>query len=266
MGGPVIVRQGVPAHLREFVAGIVGYDESAGAGGVRRAQPASSLAILEISFTNALVIRGAAQRGFFAGIAMAPIDTHFHGRHASVQVYFTPLGACRLVMPGRDSANNVVALSDLDPVVARDVPDALAAAATWPERFAVVENMLTARVHDARPLDPIAAAVWTELRRSGGRAPIAGIAEKLGVSARHVHSRFGAVVGVSPKSAAQLMRFERAHGRLGGAVPLAEMAASLGYADQSHLAREVRRFSGDPPRVLADAARPTAFTAIGIRA
>jgi AraC-like DNA-binding protein len=36
-------------------------------------------------------------------------------------------------------------------------------------------------------------------------------------------------------------------------VPLAEVAASCGYADRSHLSREIVRLRGDPPRALVRA-------------
>jgi Helix-turn-helix domain len=77
---------------------------------------------------------------------------------------------------------------------------------------------------------------------------------------RHLAARFERDVGVSPKQAARLIRFEAARRRL-GAVPLARLAAEHGYADQAHLAREFRALAGTPPTafpILQDDAGPPA--------
>lgn len=75
-------------------------------------------------------------------------------------------------------------------------------------------------------------------------------------------TRFRDQVGLSPKAAAGVVRFERAAADLGRR-PRAEVAVAHGYADQSHLTREVVRYAGEPPRVLEAARRPTAYTASG---
>ena len=77
-----------------------------------------------------------------------------------------------------------------------------------------------------------------------------------------MRARFDAVAGVPPKIAAQIVRFERLHAEL-GRWTLGELAARHGFSDQSHLAREVRRFAGESPLALARARRPTAFTVLG---
>ena len=60
------------------------------------------------------------------------------------------------------------------------------------------------------------------------------------------------------------MRFEYAAADLGRR-SLAEVAVAHGYADQSHLTREMVRYAGEPPLVLEAARRPTAHTALGNR-
>ena len=47
-----------------------------------------------------------------------------------------------------------------------------------------------------------------------------------------------------------------------GRLPLAELATTSGYADQSHLAREFARFAGASPTALLAAAVPTPHTAL----
>jgi AraC-like DNA-binding protein len=59
-----------------------------------------------------------------------------------------------------------------------------------------------------------------------------------------------------------VIRCARARRDLGRLAP-AEVAARHGFADQSHLHRDVVRFAGETPAELAEARRPTARTAIG---
>ncbi|MBO1418112.1 helix-turn-helix domain-containing protein, partial [Streptomyces sp. FH025] len=53
-----------------------------------------------------------------------------------------------------------------------------------------------------------------------------------------------------PKTLARILRLQRALGLARAGVPLADTAARTGYADQSHLAREVRELAGVPVTVL----------------
>ncbi|PQM48359.1 hypothetical protein C1Y40_01426 [Mycobacterium talmoniae] len=97
---------------------------------------------------------------------------------------------------------------------------------------------------------------WSARR---GRAPVGALAERVGVSTRHLSTLFRREVGRTPKTVAMLMRFEYAAARIADAarrrqrVDLAGIAADAGYCDQAHLTREFVRFTGVSPRVwLAD--------------
>jgi AraC-like DNA-binding protein len=81
-------------------------------------------------------------------------------------------------------------------------------------------------------------------------------------SHRHTTTRFTHQVGLGPKAAASVVRFERTAAELGNA-PLAELAHRRGYADQSHLSRDFLKYTGETPTAHARAARPTAYTALG---
>jgi transcriptional regulator GlxA family with amidase domain len=84
---------------------------------------------------------------------------------------------------------------------------------------------------------------------------VADLAAGTGWSGRHLASRFRAEIGLTPKAAARVVRFDRARRRLvehvSGAgqagYQLADLAAETGYFDQAHLAREFRALAGVPP-------------------
>ena len=61
--------------------------------------------------------------------------------------------------------------------------------------------------------------------------------------------RFRAELGVTPKTAARIFRFERACGLLSHLrQPLADVAAACGYADQAHMTRDWSAFTGASPK------------------
>lgn len=269
--GPVIIRHPVPPPLHGIVAGIVGYDETAPPGGLVRVQPAGTLLVLEVSFTTPLHIRTlsadseaeVAHGAFLAGLMTGPVRTVFFGRHASVQIYLTAIGAHRLLgVPGRETAGHVQSVADLLPRWGQELPERLAEAPSWHQRFTLVIAELCRLAERAGPVDPVAQWTWAELQRTGGQLRISELAQRSGWSVRHLSKRFTVATGVSPKTAAQVIRFERIHAEL-STRDLAELAARHGLSDQSHLSREVRRYAGESPLALARARRPTAFTAIG---
>jgi transcriptional regulator GlxA family with amidase domain len=80
---------------------------------------------------------------------------------------------------------------------------------------------------------------------------VAEVADRVHVSERQLQRRFAERVGYGPKTFQRIARFQRALGRLGReGGGLARTAASAGYADQAHLARETRRLAGLSPGEL----------------
>jgi AraC-like DNA-binding protein len=88
-----------------------------------------------------------------------------------------------------------------------------------------------------------------QIEARGGAADIGAIARELGTSHRRLIALFRDGVGMPPKLFARLVRFDRLMTKLRtGATPLwVDLAAELGYADQSHLIREVKQFTGVSP-------------------
>ncbi len=82
-----------------------------------------------------------------------------------------------------------------------------------------------------------------------GSAPIAGLAAEAGWSRRHLTSRFRTEIGLTPKTVARILRFERVTRTLkaDGGHGLADLAYACGYADQAHLNRDFRAFAGTTP-------------------
>ena len=81
-------------------------------------------------------------------------------------------------------------------------------------------------------------------------------AELLGLTPRHLRRILLADVGLSPKAFQRVVRLQRFVRAADRGVPLAAAAADAGYADQSHLTREVRDLAGLTPAALVRERQP----------
>jgi AraC-like DNA-binding protein len=70
------------------------------------------------------------------------------------------------------------------------------------------------------------------------------VADALGVSERQLHRRCLAHFGYGPKTVQRVLRFQDAVALARLDRPLARVAAEAGYADQAHLARDVKALAG----------------------
>ncbi|HWE89249.1 MAG TPA: helix-turn-helix domain-containing protein [Pseudonocardiaceae bacterium] len=81
--------------------------------------------------------------------------------------------------------------------------------------------------------------------RSG--ASVRALADRFGRTERTVHRQCLAAFGYGPKTLHRVLRFQRALGKARlGRSRFADIAADTGYADQAHLARDVRALAGVP--------------------
>jgi AraC-like DNA-binding protein len=90
------------------------------------------------------------------------------------------------------------------------------------------------------------------------RGSLDDLSRHVGWSGRELRRRFVAAVGVGPKLVQRMLRVQHAL-RLAhkskGEVALSGLALECGFADQSHLTREVRRFARLTPREMRSIAR-----------
>lgn len=86
---------------------------------------------------------------------------------------------------------------------------------------------------------------------SRGRVRVERLATEVGWTRQRLWSRFRSQIGITPKRAAQLVRFDHAAHRLAAGQSTALVAADSGYADQSHLHRDIVAFAGVTPAAVA---------------
>ncbi|MFI6154118.1 helix-turn-helix domain-containing protein [Kitasatospora sp. NPDC051170] len=114
---------------------------------------------------------------------------------------------------------------------------------TAPDPAAALEDLALHLAAEAPPEDGLVRAVASALAAGRG---VAATAETVGLGARQLHRRSLAAFGYGPKTLARILRLQRALALARSGVPLAETAARAGYADQAHLARDVRELAGTP--------------------
>jgi len=149
-----------------------------------------------------------------------------------------------LGVPAHELRDRRVELADLWPLSEVRRLRSRVAAATAPAT--ALEDIALER---AAPPDPALRALVTAL--DAGR-PVAATADEIGLGARQLHRRSLVAFGYGPKTLARILRLRRALALAGAGVPFAETAARCGFADQAHLARDVRELAGVPlGRLLA---------------
>ncbi|MFI1093199.1 helix-turn-helix domain-containing protein [Streptomyces sp. NPDC020917] len=169
-----------------------------------------------------------------------------------VQVRLSPVIAGAVLGAGPDElAGGVVSLDDLWGREAAGVRERLEEAPTWQERFAVTEAVLARRLGAPPRVDREVAWAWRRILAGRGLVRVEDLASEVGWSRKRLWSRFRAQVGMPPKSAARLVRFDHAVHRLVAGEGPARVAAESGYFDQPHLHRDVMEFAGVTPAAVA---------------
>jgi AraC-like DNA-binding protein len=166
-------------------------------------------------------------------------------------VRLSPVVARAVLGAAGELSGTVVALDDLWGRDAGRIQEQLRAAASWDDRFALVEAALARRHEADRAVDPEVAFAWRLMVTSRGRVRVERLAAEAGWSRKRLWSRFRSQIGLTPKRAAQLIRFDHAAHRLAAGHSAARVAADSGYADQSHLHHEVMAFAGMTPTAVA---------------
>jgi AraC-like DNA-binding protein len=168
-----------------------------------------------------------------------------------LEVLLAPLGAYRpLDQPMDELGGRLLDLVEVLGADGRRLAEQLRETSSWRQRLALVDRLLLER--GPRP-SPEVGWAWRRLVATGGAVPIGQLAREVGWSHKHLLAKFRRQVGLRPKTAARLIRFDGVLSRLDGRRRLdwGRVAREVGYADQAHLVREFRQFTGTTPTAFA---------------
>jgi AraC-like DNA-binding protein len=193
--------------------------------------------------------RPSAFTALVSGLQDAPATVRQGGAAFGLHVFIKPLGVRAILgVASAEISSLVLNLSDIWGNRAGDLVEMLLAAGTWRQRFAILDGAFVSKLNPANPRPEIAWA-WQRLLKSHGSVPIQLLADEVGYSRRHFSDRFRDAIGVTPKSAARVFRFERACRLIRDERPsLAHLAVECGYFDQAHMTREWKALAGCSPR------------------
>lgn len=155
------------------------------------------------------------------------------------------VGPCLLGVEASEVLDRTPDLTDLLPArAARRIADAVAA-----DPVGALAGWAHAAIEE-RPLDPVGLEVH---RLSAAGAPVAAIADRVGLSPRQLQRRCLALFGYGPRHLRRVLRLGRAVDAVRAGAGLAAVAACSGFADQAHLCREVKDLTGVTPSRLLEA-------------
>ncbi|MET2714988.1 helix-turn-helix domain-containing protein [Streptomyces harbinensis] len=256
--------------LREYVDSYVGFDLRGFPTGVHCGPPGRALTAV-ISLSEPLEVAAGVDDGspvtrfgsVAGGLMARSVAIHHDGRQQGVRIALTPLGARAVYgMPSAELAHRLVPLDALLGALAAELVDRLRSATTWAARFAALDALLLRAVQRGRGahgdrvrgVRPEVAEAWRRLVAARGRLQVGAVAAELGWSRRYLAERFRGEVGLSPKTFARVLRFEHAHALATAQdpPPWADVATVAGYADQAHLVRDWREFTGRSPTAWRD--------------
>jgi AraC-like DNA-binding protein len=135
----------------------------------------------------------------------------------------------------------------------QEVNEQLMEAKNYQQMMMVVENFLLKKVRNLKPILPID-KVLSGFPLNGQVIKVDQISQQACISTRQLERQFKERIGVSPKSYTKLRRMSNAWNILENNPKLTwtQIAHLCHYADQMHLIRDFKEFTGVTPSILRD--------------
>ncbi|WP_410670838.1 helix-turn-helix domain-containing protein [Amycolatopsis sp. cmx-4-68] len=231
--------------VRPLVTRYVGYADDAVTLPVHRGLPSRHVTLV-ISLAGPVRMAGRSLQALVGGLHTRAVLIRQDRTQEGLQLELDPLGLRTLF--GVTAAELSGEVADLADFGLGSLPDRLRELPTWAQRFSLLDDVLAARAADPVAPPPELGEAWRRMRGADGRVRVADLAGEVGWSRRHLGERFRAELGLAPKQAARVLRFERAARLLRrGHTDLAALAVECGFYDQAHLTNEWRAFAGCTP-------------------
>ena len=220
-----------------------------------RAIPHPAVTLVVEFGAGTLIVDDAAGRqrrgSLVAGLGFGAVRVRGENFEA-VQVRLSPVIARAVLgVSPVDLDGAVAALDDLWGRQASRIREQLSDTPSWEDRFALTDALLARRRETGPSVDREVAWAWNRILVRQGRVRVDTLAAEVGWSRKRLWSRFHSQIGLPPKRAARLVRFDHAAHRLAAGDDVARVAAAGGYADQSHLHRDVVAFTRATPATVA---------------
>jgi AraC-like DNA-binding protein len=167
--------------------------------------------------------------------------------------------ACAAMIGCEPSALRDQALdaSEVNSGLAESIRPEIDACASFEQSIEAYARVLRSVQPNLAAIDDAIAFAAGAIARSGGMLRISQVADAVGVSMRQFERRFQRAVGLTPKQFARARRMRATAVAVARAqyVNWAELAVETGFADQPHLAHEMRTITGRSPGLFEKGVR-----------
>ncbi|MGW5381051.1 helix-turn-helix domain-containing protein [Nocardia sp. NPDC003963] len=170
-----------------------------------------------------------------------------------LEIRLSPVVAAGIFRDTGISGGTLIPLPELWGGDAALLTERLRSTPSWDDRFTRAAAFLRSRASQGFEVAPEIAYAWDRTVHTRGRLRIETLAAETGWTRQRLWSRFRTHIGVSPKHASELVRFDHAAHLLAAGRAPADTAVEAGYADQSHLHRRTRAITEMTPTVVARA-------------
>ncbi len=196
-------------------------------------------------------------------------DLHAAGKTVIVVVVFQPAGITLLThLPATYLCDSIVPASNLFGNGILSLQDQLNATAFGALQCSLLNNFFC-RLIAGRPfpVPSLANTCLQYIHEQRGLIAVQSLAIKTGYTERHIERKFVTAIGLSPKKFAGIVRLHAFLKQLRAGAPgasLTSLAYETGYADQSHLIKEFRKYTGLTPTTYAGNTRKAAINFVAV--
>jgi AraC-like DNA-binding protein len=188
--------------------------------------------------------------GYLRGPLLGPMELRFHTPATLIGVRLRPGVAFALTgIPAHSMIDRRTRL--IDCAAFRQLASVDPVPGTPAEWIAALQKLLIDRLQGAA-LHAILTRALAEIHKEQGNVPVTDVAARCGISERHLGRLMREWVGYGAKRYAGIVRFQTALAQMERepSLPVARLAAEIGYFDQAHLSVDIGRYAGATPANL----------------
>jgi AraC-like DNA-binding protein len=193
---------------------------------------------------------------YFVGVQEAPTFLTSAPRETGfIAIEFRPHGAYRFLnLPMAETANGLYPFEELHNEVGRRMQETMCNLDGVTGKVQFAQDYLVSLLREPPRSFTVVDHVVGVLKTTGGRTAIKALEQYTGYSRRYLELLFREQVGVPPKALARIFRFQQFYEKWarGERYDLLTHELYDYYHDQSHFAKEFKKFTGYAPRRFAN--------------
>lgn len=183
---------------------------------------------------------------------------HATGIARAVQIRFRPGWSASLFGVSASAVTDrTVPLEDIWGATGRASTAELLAARSLPELLEALSRAIAPRMHEVTESSSARLARRAVRLLEAGEVRVESVAQRLGITARHLRRVFSEGIGIGPKEFARTVRLQRAVRSAATSRDWGRIASDAGYYDQAHLIADFRDLVGFTPAAFVRHARST---------